>query len=134
MSARSLRPACWNCAIESLRCLISFSTTASTALSSSSTRSSTSRCLIAASSKRMVPRRSVSRARMAVFMSSLIRALRDIVIFQKVGGHLHMAADAARCKAQTQKPAEHTPQRVRGKREAVCQYSFFGSIWLRMRL
>src|ERR1700679_368133 len=52
--------------------------TAVTAASSSVTRSSTSRCLIAASNSRMVPRRSVSRARMAVFMSSVIWSLRLI--------------------------------------------------------
>ncbi|MNY79094.1 hypothetical protein D3C86_2195810 [compost metagenome] len=51
------------------------------ATSSSTTRSSTSFCFMAASSMRMVPRRSLSLARMAVFMSSVICSLRLMVCF-----------------------------------------------------
>ncbi|EWS57412.1 hypothetical protein Y695_04831 [Hydrogenophaga sp. T4] len=65
----------------SLRCLISLSTMAMTMVSSSSTRSSTSFCFIAAVSRRMVPRRSLSLARMAAFMSSVICSLRLMVCF-----------------------------------------------------
>jgi hypothetical protein len=49
-----------------------------TAASSSVTRSSTSFCFMAASSRRMVPRRSLSLARIAAFMSSLIWSLSDM--------------------------------------------------------
>ena len=62
------------CSIESLRCLSILSITATTAVSSSSMRSSTSLRLIAASSRRIAPSRAVSRARMAVFMSSVMRS------------------------------------------------------------
>ena len=48
---------------------------ATTAASSSTMRSSTSRCFIAASSMRMVDSRSASLARMAAFMSSVKRSL-----------------------------------------------------------
>ena len=41
-------------------------------------RSSTSRCLIAASSSRIVDRRAASFARIAAFMSSVILAFSDI--------------------------------------------------------
>jgi hypothetical protein len=54
---------------------------ATTATSSSVMRSSTSFCFIAASSRRMVPRRSLSLARMAVFMSSVIWSLRLMAVF-----------------------------------------------------
>jgi hypothetical protein len=53
--------------------------TAITAASSSSMRSSTSFCFMAAVSRRMVPRRSLSLARMAAFMSSVICSLRLMV-------------------------------------------------------
>src|SRR5436190_3482477 len=62
--------------MDSRRCLIIFSITPRTAASSSSMRSSTSRCLIAARRRRMVESRADSFARMAAFMSSVIRVLR----------------------------------------------------------
>ena len=62
----------------SLRCLIILSMMAITITSSNSTRSSTSFCFMADSNKRIVPKRSVSLARMAVFMSSVIWSLSDI--------------------------------------------------------
>src|SRR5664279_5081969 len=52
---------------------------ATTAASSSTIRSSTSRCLSAASRPRMVRRRGASLARMASFMSSVIRSFRLMV-------------------------------------------------------
>src|ERR1700674_1468467 len=64
--------------MESRRCLSIFSMTATTSASLSSIRSSTSRCLTAANSRRTAPRRSASLARNAVFMSSVIRAFRVI--------------------------------------------------------
>src|SRR5687767_7176800 len=64
--------------MDSLRILIIFSMTDSTWTSSSWMRSSTSRCLMAAVSMRMVPRRSLSLARIAAFMSSVMRSLSDI--------------------------------------------------------
>src|SRR5690606_12864658 len=70
--------------MESRRCLISFSMIASTCASSTVIRSSTSFCLMAASSRRSVPRRPDSRARMAAFMSSVMRSLR--LMASSVGG------------------------------------------------
>src|SRR5690606_20799569 len=75
------RPALVYCSIESLRCLISLSISATTAASSSSVRSSTSRCLHAASSMRMASRRGASLARIAAFMSSVIRSFRRMALF-----------------------------------------------------
>src|SRR5690606_12699017 len=60
------------------RILTIFSTTASTWASSRVMRSSTSRCLMAAVSMRMVTRRSASLARMAAFMSSVMRSFNDM--------------------------------------------------------
>src|SRR5580658_1492813 len=64
--------------MDSLRCLIIFSRTLNTWESSSTIRSSTSRCLMAAVIMRMTPSRSFSPERIAAFMSSVIRSLRDI--------------------------------------------------------
>src|SRR4051812_15237111 len=61
--------------MDSLRCLIIFSSTEVTCASSSAMRSSTSRCLMAACKRRMTARRSFSPDRIAVFMSSLMRSL-----------------------------------------------------------
>src|SRR3569832_1240228 len=57
---------------------MSFSPMLLTAASSSSMRSSTSLCLMAANRRRSVPRRAISLARMAGFMSSVMRALSDM--------------------------------------------------------
>src|SRR5690348_14755927 len=57
--------------MESLRCLIIFSTTPITPASSSVTRSSTSRCFTAARKSRSAASRSASRAFIADFRSSL---------------------------------------------------------------
>src|SRR6266404_1395721 len=62
----------------SLRCLIIFSIAASTCLSSRLMRSSTSRCLTADRMRRIVASRSFSPARIAVFISSVMRSLSDI--------------------------------------------------------
>ncbi|CFW37338.1 Uncharacterised protein [Bordetella pertussis] len=70
-----MRPACSNAAIDSRRCLTCFSMTAVISASLSSRRSSTSRCLMAASRKRSVARRSVALARMASLTESDRRAL-----------------------------------------------------------
>src|SRR5665213_599402 len=78
-SARSLRLPASNCVTESLRCLIILSMIATTSASESSTRSSTSRCFSAASSSRMVDSRAVSRARIAAFMSSVMRCLSGLI-------------------------------------------------------
>ena len=94
LAARSGRLPCSNWAIDSLRCLSIFSTTARTWASSSSTRSSTSRCLIAACSMRIVPRRSFSPARIADFMSSVIRSLREAVVIVMVLGRARSTAAA----------------------------------------
>src|SRR5665647_1554679 len=64
--------------MESRRCLFIFSMMATTSASDNSTRSSTSHCFIAASNRRIAPRRAVSLARIAVFMSSVIFCLRLI--------------------------------------------------------
>src|SRR5690554_6492917 len=85
MSARSLRPAASYWETESRRCLSIFSSTASTAASSSSVRSSTSRCLMAALTRRMVARRSLSPLFIAAFMSSVRRCLRLMAGFRKAG-------------------------------------------------
>src|SRR5262249_45432705 len=66
--------------MDSLRVLIIFSMTDSTWTSSREMRSSTSRCLMPAVIMRMVPRRSLSLARIAVFMSSVMRSLSDISV------------------------------------------------------
>src|SRR5690606_20563973 len=76
IAARSSRLAASYWLTESLRCLTIFSMTASTAASSSSIRSSTSRCLIAALTRRIPPRRCLSPDFIAVFMSSVRRCLR----------------------------------------------------------
>src|SRR5258708_39271069 len=64
--------------MESRRCLIIFSMTATTSASASSFLSSTSRCLIAASNRRMAESRCGSLAFIAAFMSSLMLAFSDI--------------------------------------------------------
>src|SRR5690242_5846761 len=64
-----------NWSIESLRCLTIRSTTATTSASDRLLRSSTSRCLIAASRRRIADKRAVALARIASFMSSVIRSL-----------------------------------------------------------
>src|SRR4029450_7570138 len=84
ISTRSWRLPASNCVIESRRCLIIFSMTLTTSPSAMSFRSSTSRCLIAASGGRMVDRRAVSLARIAAFMSSVMRALRVIAVLDGV--------------------------------------------------
>src|SRR5688500_3324004 len=61
--------------MDSLRCLIIFSSTEVICASSRVMRSSTSRCLMAACRRRMTARRSFSPDRIAVFMSSLMRSL-----------------------------------------------------------
>src|SRR6266513_2184733 len=78
-SPRSLRAAFSNWAIDSRRCLISFSTADTTSASESSIRSSTSLCFSAASSRRMADRRAASLARIAAFMSSVICCLREML-------------------------------------------------------
>src|SRR5690606_12788487 len=78
IAARSSRAAASYWVTESLRCLTIFSSTASTWASSSSTRSSTSRCLIAALTRRITPRLALSPPFMAAFMSSVRRCLRLI--------------------------------------------------------
>ncbi len=88
ISASSLRPAFSNCSILSLRCLSIFSITATTCWSSSSIRLSTSICLMAAVSRRKVPRRSLSLLRMAVLTSSLIRVLRAESVMKAKYHHL----------------------------------------------
>src|SRR4249919_4217863 len=80
MPARSSRPAASYCETESRRCLTILSRTASTWASSSSMRSSTSFCLIAALTRRITPRRSLSPAFMAVFMSSVSWVLRLMAV------------------------------------------------------
>src|SRR5260221_4301773 len=72
--------------MESRRCLIIFSMTATTSASESSFLSSTSRCLIAASNRRMADSRCGSLAFMAAFMSSLIFAFSDIALGFLRGG------------------------------------------------
>src|SRR5213082_632590 len=72
--------------MESRRCLIIFSITATTSASESSFLSSTSRCLIAASNKRMAESRCASLAFMAAFMSSLILAFSDMRLVSSWGG------------------------------------------------
>src|SRR5205823_12079957 len=69
-----------NCAMDSRRCLIIFSITPTTAASSSSMRSSTSRCLMAARIRRIADSRAASLARMAAFMSSVICCLRGMLV------------------------------------------------------
>src|SRR5882672_4550555 len=64
--------------MESRRCLIIFSITAVISPSLRSFRSSTSRCLIAASSRRIAERRCASFAFIAAFMSSVILDFRDM--------------------------------------------------------
>src|SRR3989338_3408669 len=62
--------------MESRRCLFIFSMMATTSVSDNSMRSPPSRCFIAASNRRIAPRRAASLARIAVFMSSVICCLR----------------------------------------------------------
>src|SRR6185503_4320296 len=87
-SARSLRAAFSNWAIDSRRCLIIFSRIETTSASVSSTRSSTSFCLIAARMRRTADRRAASLARIAVFISSLICCLRAIFLVELLRQHL----------------------------------------------
>ncbi|MNT37022.1 hypothetical protein D3C72_1731380 [compost metagenome] len=88
ITARSSRLAASNWLTESLRCLTIFSSTASTAASSSSMRSSTSLRLMSASIRRITPRRCFSPAFMAAFMSSVsccFRLMEHLVFGQKSG-------------------------------------------------
>src|SRR5262245_64360277 len=75
LATRSARPPASNCVMASRRCLSIFSSTASTCSSVRLMRSSTSRCLIAACTRRSVASRSFAPARIAVFTSSVIRSL-----------------------------------------------------------
>src|ERR1700691_587706 len=96
-ATRSARRPPWTCAIDSRRCLPIFSSTASSCVSSSVMRSSTSRCLTAAMIRRMVPRRSLSPDRIAAFMSSWMRSLRLIgyTLARATGGSGWQAAPLA---------------------------------------
>ena len=93
-------------------------------------RSSTSFCLIAASSSRIARGARPRVARIAAFMSSVIRSFRLIAVLRKAIGDVG---------SQTKKPAASasglsgTAWRL-DRAPAADQYSFFGSIWLRMRL
>src|SRR5512137_334846 len=71
--------------MESRRCFSIFSMMATTSASVSSMRSSTSRCFMAASKRRIAPRRAVSLARIAAFMSSVICCLRLISNYPSPG-------------------------------------------------
>src|SRR2546423_15163315 len=79
----------------SRRCLIIFSSPASTCASSSVMRSSTSRCLIAASASRIAPSRSFSPARIALFMSSVMRSLSAMATRFALPGAAHAVAGYA---------------------------------------
>src|SRR6187549_3031368 len=76
-ATRSARAPFSKATMDSLRCLIIFSSTEVICASSSVMRSSTSRCLMAACKRRMTARRSFSPDRIAVFMSSVMRSLSD---------------------------------------------------------
>src|SRR5471032_1835896 len=78
--ARSARPPASNWVIESLRCLIIFSTMATVWASLTSMRSSTSLRLISAISRRIVLSLPVSLARIAAFMSSVTCSLRPMAV------------------------------------------------------
>src|SRR5262245_8721216 len=88
LSARSWREAFSNWAIDSRRCLIIFSIADRTSASASSMRSSTSRCLSAASRRRTVDRRAESLARIAAFMSSVILSFKGDVLVHLLRQHL----------------------------------------------
>src|SRR3984893_9401022 len=79
----------------SRRCLIILSRTASTWPSSSVMRSSTSRCLIAASARRIAASRSFSPARIALFMSSVMRSLSAMAMRPHLAGAAHAVAGHA---------------------------------------
>ena len=89
-----------------------------TMTSSSSTRSSTSFCFIADSNKRMVPRRTLSLARMAVFMSSVIWAFKLMVCLL----------------GKRKRPARTGPGEPDQAKACEYQYSFLGNCMLRTRL
>src|SRR5215467_9068617 len=69
--------------------------TASTCASSSTMRSSTSRCLIAARISRITPRRSLSPPFMAAFMSEVICSFKDIAMTPNANGR-HRSRNAGR--------------------------------------
>ena len=81
-------------------------------------RSSTSRCLQAASSMRMAPRRSASLARMAAFMSSVMRFFSALMV--DLGTMKQARSGVPRGLVRS------------GGRKA--QYSFLGNCMLRTRL
>src|SRR3546814_3498571 len=97
MAARSSRLAASNWLTESLRCLTIFSSTVSTAASSSSVRSSTSRCLIAALARRITPRvrseehtselQSLMRISYAVFCLKKKKITNKTIYYNKVNIH-----------------------------------------------
>src|SRR3990167_3388522 len=122
LSARSWRPAPSKAVMLSLRCLMSLSTMATIAASSSVMRSSTSFCFIAACNRRMVPRRSLSLARMAVFMSSVIWSLRLMAAsffgFQTGTEGLHKAPLARRSAVDS---SVATARRCNDARGALCR-------------
>src|SRR5437879_10319622 len=76
----------------SRRCLIILSSSARPAASSSVMRSSSSRCLIAASARRIVASRSLSPARIALFMSSVMRSLSAMACAAPLTGVAHAVA------------------------------------------
>src|SRR5690554_4752010 len=98
IAARSSRAAASYWLTESLRCLTIFSMTASTWASSSSMRSSTSRCLMAALTRRITPRLALSPPFMAAFMSSVRRCLR--LIWNSPVASTQEAGDARACRLQ----------------------------------
>ena len=100
MVARSSRPAASYWLTESRRCLTIFSSTASTWASSSSMRSSTSFCLIAALASRITPRLCLSPLFIAAFMSSVSRCLR--LMAESLGWR-----EAGPTAMERKKPAAH---------------------------
>ena len=106
---------------------------ATTAASSSTMRSSTSRCFIAASSMRIVDSRSLSFARMAAFMSSWMRSFSVLMAVRGPGSWSNETSPPRRLRAGLLRRRGRRP--LGGAPEAADdQYSFFGSCMLRTRL
>src|SRR5688572_8411505 len=116
MDARSSRPAASNCATESRRCLTILSRTARTCASSSSMRSSTSFCLIAALTRRITPRRSFSPAFIADFMSSVSWVFRDMAA---PGGRVVQRPEMRKAGARGAQPASRVLMRWRSGRTSA---------------
>src|SRR5471032_2434098 len=120
MSARSARPPASNWVIESLRCLIIFSTMATVWASLTSMRSSTSLRLISAISRRIVLSLPVSLARIAAFMSSVTCSLRPMAVSPSISCDIKTKTRCGEPERACDSYGYYYPQETKHTRVGLC--------------